>query len=102
MLMLKDMNNSQAKTLAIATMLVLVTAEAAAGTGGTYMTPLLDFMTTSLEGVVGKVIGVAGILYGLVAGIKNGSMAGFGVGVGLAIGAYYGPDIVGAMTTGTL
>jgi conjugal transfer pilus assembly protein TraA len=102
MLKTQELNQRQVKTLAIAAMLVVAAAEATAGTGGTYMTPLLDFMTTSLEGVVGKVIGVAGIIYGLVAGIKNGSMAGFGVGVGLAIGAYYGPDIVGAMTTGTL
>jgi len=102
MLKTQEITQKQAKSVAIAAMLVVAAAEATAGTGGTYMTPLLDFMTTSLEGVVGKVIGVAGILYGLVAGIKNGSMAGFGVGVGLAIGAYYGPDIVGAMTTGTL
>lgn len=90
------------KFAAVFTATMLFSEAAFAGTGGTYLTPLLDFMITSLEGVVGKAIGVAGILYGLVAGIKNGSLVGFGTGVGLAVGSYYGPDIITSMSTGIL
>lgn len=79
-------------------MLMLATADAMAGaTGGSFIKSLSDFIATSLEGYVGIAIGTAGILYGLVQGIGKGSMAGFGTGVGLAIGSYYGPQIITAL-----
>ncbi len=90
------------QTLALALIAAIATTEVVAGNGGNYVSNLLTFLTSSLEGTLGKVIGVAGILYGLVAGIKNGSLAGFGIGVGLAIGAYYGPSMINTMATAVI
>lgn len=97
------MGSAKAKQFAVGMLMVAMTGVAVAGGGdGAFIEGLLTFLTDSLTGAVGKVIGIAGILYGLVAGIKDGSLAGFGVGVGLAIGAYYGPDIIDAMAPATL
>lgn len=90
------------QVLAVGLLMALFAAEVVAGNGGNYVSNLLTFLTSSLEGTLGKVIGVAGILYGLVAGIKNGSLAGFGIGVGLAIGSYYGPKMITTMSTAVL
>lgn len=92
--------NSTKKNIAFAGLMaiaMLFAMEATAGNGGNFIKGLSDFIVEALEGYVGTVIGVAGILVGLVAGIMRQSMAGFGVGCGLAVGAYYGPNIVKAM-----
>lgn len=100
MQMIRSMEKKQ--LLAVALVLAVASMDVVAGNGGNYVSNLLAFLTSSLEGTLGKVIGVAGILYGLVAGIKNGSLAGFGIGVGLAIGSYYGPAMINTMATAVL
>lgn len=83
---------------------VLLTASeiALAGTGGAFIDGLKTFISDSLTGTVGVVIGLAGLLYGLVAGVARGSLGGLGIGIGLAAGSYYGPDIITSMATATL
>lgn len=96
--MKKNSFNQISPYLAGFAMLMLATAEAMAGaTGGSFIKSLSDFISTSLEGYVGIAIGTAGILYGLVQGIGRGSLGGFGTGVGLAVGSYYGPNIITAL-----
>ena len=100
MQMTRSFDGKQA--LALALLCAVFATDVVAGNGGNYVANLLTFLTNSLEGTLGKVIGVAGILYGLVAGIKNGSLAGFGIGVGLAVGSYYGPKMITSMSTAVL
>lgn len=95
------MNSNKLPSRAIAVAIVLMVASelAMAGTGGTYVSSLETFIAQALQGTVGMVIGLSGLLYGLIAGVAKGNLGGMGVGVGLAAGAYYGPDIIIGMTT---
>lgn len=94
--------NRLAQTAFIVLVLMTTSEMALAGTGGAFLDGLKTFIQTSLEGTLGVVIGLAGLLYGLVAGIARGSLGGLGIGVGLAAAAYYGPNIVTTMATATL
>ncbi|MBE7540590.1 MAG: hypothetical protein KJZ92_15420 [Rhodocyclaceae bacterium] len=96
------MKTRQSQYVFLAVALMTVSEMALAGTGGSFLDGLKTFIQTSLEGTLGIVIGLAGLLYGLVAGIARGSLGGLGIGVGLAAAAYYGPNIVSTMATATL
>lgn len=88
------------KQLGLALLVALVmtgNAMASSSSGGAFISDLHEFMKTSLEGMVGTTIAIGGLGYGLIAGIAKGSMAGLGVGLGLAIAAFYGPKIIGAL-----
>lgn len=74
----------------------------AGGTGGGFIQPLLNFLSETLKGYGGTTIGIGGLAYGLVKGIGQGSLAGLGTGLGLAAGAYYGPDLISGLNSATL
>lgn len=92
----------RAEFVVVATLLLIASEVAVAGTGGVFIDGLKTFIQNSLEGTLGIVIGLAGLLYGLVAGVAQGSLKGLGIGVGLAAGSYYGPNIITGMATATL
>lgn len=82
---------------------LLLTQEAlAGGTGGGFIQPLLNFLSETLKGYGGTTIGLGGLAYGLIKGIGQGSLAGLGIGLGLAAGAYYGPDLIAGLNSATL
>ncbi|MDK9702560.1 MAG: hypothetical protein OEL20_05425 [Sulfuritalea sp.] len=89
--------------LAVLALFLLVLAEPAlAGTGGAFLDGLKQFLVDSMEGTLGAVIGISGLLYGLFGGVMKGSLGGAGVGFGLAAGSYYGPAIISQMSMMTL
>lgn len=92
----------QEKLVVLGLALLLVTESAFAGSGGAFVDGIKTFLIESLQGTVGMVIGLAGLAFGLFAGIMRGSLAQAGGGFGLAAGAYYGPDIIVNMATATL
>jgi len=96
------MKTSRSTAMLLLVSLLMVSELALAGTGGTFLDGFKSFMIGSLQGTLGTVIGLGGLIYGLVSGIGRGSLAGLGIGAGLAAGSYYGPDIISAMSTMTL
>lgn len=94
--------NKKAPFVLFGIALLTMSEMALAGTGGAFIDGLKTFIHDSLTGTVGVVIGLAGLLYGLVAGVARGSLGGLGIGIGLAAGSYYGPDIISSMATATL
>jgi hypothetical protein len=98
--MIKSKSTTQIVLLALT--LALLAEPALAGTGGAFLDGLKQFLTDSMEGTLGAVIGIAGLLYGLFGGVMKGSLGGAGVGFGLAAGSYYGPAIISQMSMLTL
>lgn len=97
------MTNKKTEKLLMMALLVLVMVEPAfAGTGGNFVEGLKSFISDALQGQVGVLIGLSGLLYGLFGGIARGSLGGAGVGFGLAGGSFYGPDIINGMAVATL
>lgn len=90
------------KIMIVGLPLLMATEMAFAGSGGAFVDGIKTFIIESLQGTVGMVIGLAGLAFGLFAGIMKGSLAQAGGGFGLAAGAYYGPDIIVQMATATL
>lgn len=73
-------------------------AHAGAAVGG----PLDDVyttLTTWTQGSVGKVVMIAFILVGIVAGIAKQSLLAFAVGIGAGLGIYNAPTIVDTVFT---
>lgn len=94
--------HSIARIAALAIALLVLAEPALAGTGGAFLDGLKQFLTDSMEGTLGAVIGISGLLYGLFGGVMKGSLGGAGVGFGLAAGSYYGPAIIAQMSMMTL
>lgn len=87
----------------VVSLLAMAAVEPAfAGSGGAFVDGLKTFIIEALQGQVGVIIGLAGLLYGLFGGIARGSLGGAGVGFGLAGGAFYGPDIITGMAVATV
>jgi len=97
------MKPTRISTIAVLAMLATLADTAwAGGTGGAFVQPLLNFLTEALKGYLGTLIGVAGLLYGLIGGVARGSIIGIGTGAALAGGAYFGPDMISAISSATI
>ncbi len=67
--------------------------------------PLTDVWTSLVDwaqGNVGKVISLAMILVGIVAGVANQSLMAFAVGIGGGLGLYNAPTIIDTVFSATL
>lgn len=106
----KQINNAPSSHILVAAFgLVLVAlftlapdfAHAGAAVGG----PLDDVyttLTTWTQGSVGKVVMIAFILVGIVAGIAKQSLIAFAVGIGAGLGIYNAPTIVDTVFTAVI
>ena len=91
--------------LAIGGALALVAVSATpvlAGTGGTEFDTVYTTISGWATGTLGKLLALAAVLVGLGIGIVRQSVVGFVVGLGMAIGIYQAPTVVGAIVTATL
>lgn len=89
--------------LAVLVVLAMIADAAwAGGTGGAFVQPLLNFLVEAMKGYLGTLLGIVGLIYGLVRGVGNGSIAGLGIGAALAGGAYFGPDLITAISSATV
>ena len=80
-------------------------ALATSGTGdttGTEFQVVYTLLTGWMTGLLGKVIAIAFILVGLVAGVMRQSIMGFVVGVSAGVGMLVAPNIINTLFTATL
>ncbi|NEV64491.1 TraA family conjugative transfer protein [Thiorhodococcus minor] len=80
-------------------------AAASSGTGdttGTEFQEVYTLLTGWMTGLLGKVIAVAFILVGLVAGVMRQSIMGFVVGVSAGVGMLVAPNIINTLFSATL
>ena len=109
---IQDMEASKAsrqKHFAIAAALVLTFAVMvmpsvvlAAGTDGGPLTDTYDTLTIWTQGNVGKVITLAFMVVGIIAGIARSSLMAFAIGIGAGLGIYNAPAIVDTIFSATL
>ena len=93
------------RVLIVAGALVPLLAFAGSGTGdttGTEFQVVYTLLTGWMTGLLGKVIAVAFILVGLVAGVMRQSIMGFVVGVSAGVGMLVAPNIVNTLFSATL
>jgi len=83
--------------------LAMIAPEAAlAGTGGTEFAPAYTTVTGWMTGILGRIIAIAFIVVGLVAGVMRQSIMGFVVGIAAGLGVFVAPDIIDNIVTATL
>lgn len=87
--------------LAIAVSLTAI-PEASAGGGGAEFQAIYDTLTEWTEGVLGKIVTIALIIFGIGVGIARQSIAAFGIGIASALGFANAPTIVDNIVTASL
>lgn len=90
--------------VAMLALIVVMTAALPVLAGGA-AGPLADVWTSLVDwaqGNVGKVISLAMILVGIVAGVANQSLMAFAVGIGGGLGLYNAPTIIDTVFSATL
>lgn len=101
-----DRGKSQLKWLVFAALLVLIAMEPVlAGSSSSTSNPFESFiqmLTGWLKGGLGLMLSLLGLAIGLIAGLGRGSLVGALSGVGIAIAAYWGPDILAGIFGATL
>ena len=90
-------NSRKAVVLAVA-VLLMGSASAFAGADATF-TPLVTTVTGWLQGSLGTLMALFAALMGVGSAIR-GNWIGLGAGVGVAMGAFYLPNIIPTITTG--
>lgn len=81
---------------------VLFAFSAIAGTGGSEFDGIWDTLVGWSQGTLGRVITIALVIVGIVAGITRQSIMAFAIGVGCGVGLYNAPTIVESIMTATL
>lgn len=80
--------------------MMVVVSEAWAGGDGTF-TPLVTLVQGWMQGSLGTLLALVGALFGLGAAMAS-RWSGLAIGFGVAAGAFYIPDIIPVITTGTM
>jgi len=75
---------------------------ALAGTGGTEFQATYDMVVGWAQGFLGKLIAIAFLIVGIVAGVARQSIMAFAVGITAALGIYMTPDIIDSVVAATL
>lgn len=81
---------------------VLFTFQASAGTDGTEFDSIWDTLVGWSQGTLGRVITIALVIVGIVAGITRQSVMAFAIGVGCGVGLYNAPTIIQSIVTAAL
>ncbi|GJL52844.1 MAG: hypothetical protein NPIRA01_40710 [Nitrospirales bacterium] len=79
---------------------MLVVSEAWAGGDSTFA-PLVTLVQGWMQGSLGTLLALVGALFGLGAAMAS-RWSGLAIGFGVAAGAFYIPDIIPVITTGTM
>ena len=88
--------------VAIATGLTLVATSVLAGTGGDEFSAVYDTLVEWSQGTLGRIIAIAMILVGLVAGVVRQSIMSFVMGLAGGMGLYNAPAVIEAVMTATI
>lgn len=95
------MKNLQKTLPAIVLLMVMAGDAVAGGTGGAFIQPLLNFLIEGLKGYVGTTIAVMALFVSLIAAVTGNAKALVISGI-IAIAAYYGPDLLSAISSATV
>jgi conjugal transfer pilus assembly protein TraA len=88
--------------LALAGLLLAAPETVLAGAGGAEFQGAYDMLTGWMTGILGRIIAIAFIVVGLVAGVMRQSIMGFVVGISAGLGVFVAPDIIDNIVTATL
>lgn len=80
--------------------MVILAEPALAGTTGSGSNPfaqVIVLISGYLKGGLGQLLSLISLAVGLVAGVTRGSLIGAVTGIGIAICAYWGPDVLASM-----
>ncbi len=80
---------------------MVFTGTAFAGADTTF-SAFVTQLTSWIEGSLGLGISIASVIIGVVAGLMQGSVKAFGIGIGIAVGLNYTPAILSSMFTATI
>ena len=75
---------------------------ALAGTGGTEFQATYDMLIGWMTGLLGRIIAIAIIIVGLIAGVARQSIMSFAIGIAAGLGIFMAPDIIDAVVSATL
>jgi conjugal transfer pilus assembly protein TraA len=89
-------------TFLVVALMVWLPLAAQAGAGGTEFSPIYDQMVDWVQGIFGRLIVLAMIVVGIIAGVVRQSLMAFAVGIGGGIGLYNIPSIVNAIVSATI
>jgi conjugal transfer pilus assembly protein TraA len=92
-----------AALVALTALLMLVTVDSFAGTGGsTEFGSIYTMLTGWLQGTLGRIMAVTFVAVGLVGGVMRGSIMGFVVGIAAGLGVYTAPTVIDAIVTAVI
>ena len=101
--MTKQPNTLLTAALLSAVALTLLGPESAlAGTGGTEFQATYDMLIGWMTGLLGRIIAIAFIIVGLIAGVARQSIMSFAIGIAAGLGIFMAPDIIDAVVSATL
>jgi len=86
--------------LGVALIMMIFMPHAMAGSDTTF-DQIASTVSNWLEGSGGKLLTLLGLAIGLTGGLVKGSLGGLAFGLGLALSAYYGPNVLTAMFSAT-
>lgn len=88
--------------LMAAAMAAVMAGDALAGTGTGTFDQVYQTVTDWTQGTLGRIITLAMIVVGIVAGIGRQSLLAFATGLGAGVGMYNAPDIVDSILQATI
>lgn len=88
--------------LGVPLLVVLLPESALAGSGGTEFQATYDMLIGWMTGLLGRIIAVAFIIVGLIAGVARQSILSFAIGIAAGLGLFMAPDIVDAVVSATV
>jgi len=88
--------------LALIGLALLAPESALAGTGGTEFQSTYDMLISWMTGLLGRIIAIAFIIVGLIAGVARQSIMSFAIGIAAGLGIFMAPDIIDAVVSATL
>ena len=91
-----------ATLLALVGLLLLTPQMVLAGTGGTEFQSTYDMLISWMTGLLGRIIAIAFIIVGLIAGVARQSIMSFAIGIAAGLGIFMAPDIIDAVVSATL
>jgi conjugal transfer pilus assembly protein TraA len=95
-----DRRGALVATLALS--LLVVSAPAHAGTGGTEFAAIWTTLSGWMEGILGRIAAGGMVLVGLFMGLVRQSLTGFIAGIGGALGVFTAPAVINGIVTGTV
>lgn len=102
---LKTLQTNRSRTTLVlfaAAMAAVMAGDALAGTGTGTFDQVYQTVTDWTQGTLGRIITLAMIVVGIVAGIGRQSLLAFATGLGAGVGMYNAPDIVDSILQATI